>query len=192
MDWSKKIFQITEVFGITKKELAARIGFNAPYISEVVRGKNKNPSFAFIEALGKLGVNADWLVNDRGSILADNSAVQDCLTTAAADVIDIRAELRDKGYDNLTAAIVSDNNMQPTFSRGDVAVYSAGLIDTDGIYAITEGGSGAIRRLQFLRQEDAVLVISDNPQYQPRRLPLSKIGEYLKIEGRVVCRILFE
>ena len=192
MDWSEKISTVMQVLNVTQTDIAEAAGMTQAYVSMLLSGKSRNPSLVFLQGLGKLGINADWLVNDRGSILADNSAVQDCLTTAAADVIDIRAELKDKGYDNLTAAIVSDNNMQPTFSRGDVAVYSAGLIDTDGIYAITEGSSCAIRRLQFLRQEDAVLVISDNPQYQPRRLPLSKIGEYLKIDGRVVCRILFE
>ncbi len=128
-------------------------------------------------------------IND---IVAGSPAVKNYLITADNDIIDICAELSEKGYNNLKAVIVSDNNMMPSFMRGDIAIYSESLVDRDGIYFINDGGSMSIRRLQFLRQEDAVLVISDNPQYQPRRLPLSKIGDFLTIEGRVVCRVLFE
>lgn len=193
MDWSEKMSAIIRELGISQKDIAEATGMTQGYVSVLTSGKNKNPSVNFIKRLcDKLGVSADYLVNDRGGVLYSDKSSEDQVKTSSDDVIDICVRLHERGYEYLSTTIIADTAMMPTFNRGDVAVYSPGLIDADSLYALSDGGKIIIRRLQFLRQEDAVLVISDNQQYQPRRLPLSHIEQYVTIVGRVVCRILFE
>ena len=195
MDWSEKLKAVLVEMNIKQRALAEMTDVNPPYISEILKGKNKNPSLRFIQSLIDIGVSPNFIYNETLPVLsfATKRKPKFILELQTKNNFNLRNEIElfCRTSDIYAVRVVGDA-MTPTLKSGDYAIISKDFAENDGIYAINEGGSISIRRLQFLRQEDAVLVISDNVQYQPRRLPLSKIRDYLTIEGRVVCRVLFE
>lgn len=196
-DWSAKLEAILKNLGINKKQLAERTDVNTSYISALTHGQSKNPSTAFIQRLCRLGVSAEWLINGRGSVLySDGSPEEPHSETipilSSNDILSVADEIRRRHYSgDIEAVRVTGDAMLPTFSNGDIILIIKELIDGDGIYAINDGMAINIRRLQFERSDNKVLILADSPHYQPRTLLLDRLNDSLRIEGKAVCRICF-
>jgi phage repressor protein C with HTH and peptisase S24 domain len=67
---------------------------------------------------------------------------------------------------------------------GDLVVFAANHIDSNGIYVISIGGEAMVKRLEFDRFNNLVKVKSENKQYDPIIIPADH--ENLRIEGKVV------
>lgn len=76
------------------------------------------------------------------------------------------------------------DSMEPTIKSGDFVIVdtSKTSITTDAVYAIQYGGSIFIKRVQ-LHPNGTLLLISDNPKYQPMTV---QDGESLNVVGRCV------
>lgn len=197
MEWNNKMTEIMRALNMSQKDIADETGMSQGYVSILTSGKNKNPSVAFIQRLCKLGISAEWLVNDKGSpLLQPNmpaSNHSDAIPILSSnDILSVADEIRRRHYSgDIEAVRVSGDAMSPTFSNGDIILIIKGLIDGDGVYAIDDGIAVNVRRLQFERSDNKVLILADSPHYQPRSLPLDRLNDTLRIEGKAVCRICF-
>lgn len=78
------------------------------------------------------------------------------------------------------------DSMEPTIKEGDFIIVdtSKTSVVADGIYAIQAGQDTFIKRVQ--RQIDgSVLLLSDNPRYQPYKVP-AEDRETMKIVGKCI------
>ncbi len=91
----------------------------------------------------------------RGQELPDSAEI--------LDYVALPKELR-RYKDNIRAAYVRGDSMEPTIFDGDIILFdSYGYDNSDGIYSINYKGSGFVKRLQ--RGKDFVHIISDNKKY---------------------------
>ena len=87
---------------------------------------------------------------------------------------------------DLAVMPVGSYSMAPTFSAGDLLLVdqSVNAIGEDGVYVLFHGSTPRVRRLQA-RPDGSVLVISDNPQYEPMIVPPENANTIV-IYGRVL------
>jgi transcriptional regulator with XRE-family HTH domain len=65
----KRIQKIRNHLGISQKELAAAIGMNEGYLSQILRGERDNPGFAFLYKISvHFNVSLDYLVHGIGKM----------------------------------------------------------------------------------------------------------------------------
>ena len=67
---------------------------------------------------------------------------------------------------------------------GDLVVFAAEQIEGDGIYVISIDGEAFVKRLEFDKFNNQVVVHSENKRYQPKLIPAD--SEMMRIEGKVV------
>ena len=98
-----------------------------------------------------------------------------------------RALPRISSPDNLATLIAYGPSMEPTFSDGSILLVDTGVreVRVDAIYVIERDRELFVKRLQRRLTDGALLVISDNPHYQPETLMAD--GRYsMQVLGRVV------
>ncbi|MCR5764578.1 MAG: XRE family transcriptional regulator [Treponema sp.] len=97
------------------------------------------------------------------------------------DYVALPNELK-KYRNNVRAAYVRGDSMEPTFFDGDVILFdNFGYNGTDGIYAINYKGAAFVKRLQ--RDKDCVRIISDNKIY--KEMTESGESEDFRVVGKV-------
>ena len=70
MDWVKVLSEIESALGIRPVDIAKATGVTTSYISEIKKGKSKNPKSEFIQALiSVLNVNPYWLFLGEGEVI---------------------------------------------------------------------------------------------------------------------------
>lgn len=86
----------------------------------------------------------------------------------SADILEyvsVPSDLK-KYAENLRAAYVRGDSMEPTLFDGDRIIFDdMGYDGQDGIYAVIYNGSGFVKRLQ--KRNDSLRIISDNKIYAP-------------------------
>ena len=83
--------------------------------------------------------------------------------------------------EKLAALYVDGDSMEPTYFRGDMIICDSLGWDGEGVYAIQMDGSGFVKRLS--RKPGKLVVISDNPHYEPYEVPLDT--DDIRIIGKV-------
>ena len=83
--------------------------------------------------------------------------------------------------EKLAALYVDGDSMEPTYFRGDMIICDSLGWDGEGVYAIQIDGSGFVKRLS--RKPGKLVVISDNPRYEPYEVPLDT--DDIRIIGKV-------
>ena len=83
--------------------------------------------------------------------------------------------------EKLAALYVDGDSMEPTYFRGDMIICDSLGWDGEGVYAIQMDGSGFVKRLS--RKPGKLVVISDNPRYEPYEVPLDT--DDIRIIGKV-------
>lgn len=202
--WSEKLQAIIDVLRINQKTLADKTGQTAPYVSEILKGKNQNPSAKFLSALAHLGISCEWLLKDEGDILLPPNIIgiplYDIQASAGAGNLvdffdnpavitwlDIRAEIVERyGGRRIGAVRILGDSMMPTYHSGDVAIFAFDLIDGDGVYLLGLDNALFIKRLQFYPERNQIVIKSDNPAYESRTIDAAACQVYFKIIGRVV------
>ena len=210
VSWAEKLEMIIEKLETNQRQLAMKLNVSSPYINDILKGKNQNPSVSFASALAKLGISADWLLKDEGDILPNNAmqiaaaiplydirasagkgVIADFLThPAVKQWLDIRRDIVERYGDKVVAAVqIYGDSMMPTYHDGDYAVFAQGLIDGDGVYLLCMGENVYIKRLQFFPERNQLVIKSDNPLYEPHIIDLLSYETYISIVGRVVYTI---
>lgn len=83
--------------------------------------------------------------------------------------------------EKLAALIVEGDSMEPTLRRGDMVVCDSHGWSREGIYAIQMDGYGCVKRLS--KKPGKIVVLSDNPDYQPFEEPAE--SEAIRIIGHI-------
>ncbi|MFJ3486608.1 S24 family peptidase [Pseudomonas sp. NPDC090202] len=145
---------------LDKRQLLETLGFiTIPHLNIAgSMGHGKAPEHN-VEVIREITVNLDWL---RTQGLAFSS------------------------LDRLAIITGDGDSMEPTFRDGDSLLVDRGITDirTDAIYAFTIDDELFIKRLQRMTK-GALLMISDNPKYDPIRLEGADL-EKVHIHARVL------
>ncbi|MCL2297794.1 MAG: helix-turn-helix transcriptional regulator [Proteobacteria bacterium] len=100
----------------------------------------------------------------------------------------IRRHLNCSAPENLVAAIVTGDSMEPTLHNNDTIIIDRGTTEIkDGIYAISYDNRQWVKRLRP-QDDGSLLVISDNPDYLSFRLTDERDNGFI-VHGRVCCRL---
>lgn len=92
--------------------------------------------------------------------------------------------------DNLIAATVKGDSMEPTLHDGEPVAYVREFENGDGIYALAILDEVYIKRLSIDKLKREVTIISDNPKYPAKTYPMDQEG--LQVLGKVVFWIHVE
>ncbi|MBI5427181.1 MAG: LexA family transcriptional regulator [Nitrospinae bacterium] len=169
--------------GLGQKEFANKIGFSQSYISLIEDGL-KQPSEKFIKAVENYwGIKFE---ENKEIARADNNeliyipAVKGRIGAGGGfepdNTIELKLAFRKEWIEqrgnpkNMSLIRVHGDSMEPTLFSGDLLLidHNQNHIDTyGGIYAISVNNEIMIKRLQLIRSEKKIKVISDNEKYQP-------------------------
>ena len=69
---------------------------------------------------------------------------------------------------------------------GDIAIFHPGLKDGNGIYVVSVGNTLMVKRVDFASVKKAIILISANKDYKPRRFSGYDLDS-LRIAGRVLA-----
>lgn len=89
--------------------------------------------------------------------------------------------------DRVVSIKVCESSMSPTLEHGDQVIVDRGVsrVVGDGVYAVRHAGVLKIKRPQ-MRGDGSLLMLSDNPSYQPEVIAASQIAASLVVIGRVL------
>ena len=189
---SERIKSLIESTGLSRREIARRIGVSHVSLSQWISGKNE-PSREKLESFCEFfSVTPAYVLYGTGNAPEQTIAHDD--GTVAIPLLDIRCScgggcdvpadvslirfLRasaefirrycpSANVRSLQIVTASGDSMAPTFQDGDAVIVdrSETRISADGIYAIRVNGSVFIKRVQTL--PSGVRLLSDNHLYPP-------------------------
>jgi phage repressor protein C with HTH and peptisase S24 domain len=205
MEWKDKINKILEALDINQRQLSKECGVSSSYFSDIYAGRNSSVSVAVLTKFAELGISLEWMIFDKGDVLAPTDKTQipildieasagygrnnDYAAPPIIGFLDLGSEIIKKyGRRDYVCVQVVGDSMYPTFSPSDIVVIAVGMMNGDGVYVINDGGNILIKRLQFFPEQDKLIIISDNHEYQPRELSLAEYSKYIGIVGRVICK----
>lgn len=206
MEWKDKIEIILKEYDLTKKELADKLNVYPSYITDILKERNKKPSFEFVQSLNNnFNISGNWLITGKGDIKnSDNEnfifiTLYNIQASAgdgrlnddypAEEYIKINKEAipvkyRDKKIDCLH---VSGDSMTPTYNNNDIVFFlQKDIIDGEGVYIINMNGMLIIKRVQFDFDNQIMTIVSDNPLYKNYSV---KEVDTIKIIGVVIGKL---
>ncbi|MDD5177529.1 MAG: helix-turn-helix transcriptional regulator [Sterolibacterium sp.] len=75
--FAERLTHAMEKLGITRAQLAERVGYSISFVGEVVRG-NKQPGAEFLfKLISEFGISADWLLTGKGAVTCGGAPI-DC------------------------------------------------------------------------------------------------------------------
>lgn len=205
----ERFASIRQDFGLNVKQFAESLDMEPTTVSSIESGKREPSKEVLYNLAIKYAVSLNWIFTGIGEksmpkslepemVLRDNfgsdafripilnqslSSEKEMPLTdedAPSGYIAVPNELKQYGK-NLAAFPVNGDSMEPTFSCGDMIVCDSLGWDGEGIYAIQMDGSGFVKRLS--RKPGKIVIISDNPHYEPFEISLE--DESVKIIGKV-------
>jgi len=193
---------IQEASGLSKKDFAESLGLSKAMGYQISMGMLK-PSRDVMEALTKTyEVNLHWFITGKGSsnYNPDTAAIELYEQEAAAGRGREADDHPEKSYfniphslirphrpENLRAVYVSGDSMvDEHISDGDIAIFNTKQTEGNGIYVVSVGNSLLVKRVDFDLSNNAIVLISANPAYEPRRYTNYEL-EDIRVEGRVVA-----
>lgn len=193
--------------GMTMEDLAKATGYESKTgIAVIENGKVENIPLSKVKAIADaLRIPVESFFPDvpsyRDGILSipfisqklSAGAGIEHLSDADMEVekIDILAEMA-KGLDKATlvaARVKGDSMVDANINSGDIAIFSKGLINGEGIYVINYLGDVLIKRIQFDPKNGEVAIISANKNYPVKTasaedvLVLGKVVGWFHIEN---------
>ena len=89
--------------------------------------------------------------------------------------------------DKLQAVYVAGDSMiDEHINDGDIAIFHPGLKEGNGIYVVSLGNTLIVKRVDFDTSKQAIILISANQNYKPRRFSGESLAD-LRIAGRVLA-----
>lgn len=197
--------------GLNVKQFASSLGMEATTVSSIESGK-REPSKEVLHNLAiKYAVSLNWIFTGVGEKTITNSLMPELMYNKDFEKDNFFIPLLDQNLSagtgcvlpdnddasayipapknlarygtNLAALYVEGDSMQPTLNSGDMIVCDSCGWNGEGIYAIQMDGCGFVKRIS--RRPGRVVIISDNPIYEPFEIPLE--DESVRIIGRVQC-----
>ena len=193
---------IFEKSGLSKKGFAGSLGLSLSMNYQISSGRLKPPRDLLERLSAVHGVNLHWFITGEGSPgIGDDTATIELVDQEAAAGHGREAEeYSDKRYFQILRAIVrphrpenckavyvsGDSMIDEHISDGDIVIYNTRLLEGNGIYVVSVGNSLVVKRLDFDTANQAIILISANPAYEPRRYSGPELEE-LRVTGRVIA-----
>jgi len=193
---------IQQASRLSKKEFAESLGISKALGYQISTGLLK-PSREVMDALSKkYNVNLHWFITGRGSSNYDPETAEiELYEQEAAAGRGREAEdspeksyfnvpyslIRPHSHENLKAVYVSGDSMtEEHIDNEDIVIFNIKQTEGNGIYVVSVGNSLLVKRVDFDVSDNAVVLISANPAYEPRRYSGHEL-ENIRIVGRVVA-----
>ena len=193
---------IREKSGLSKKDFADSLGLSLSMGYQISTGRVKLPR-ELLERLSSIyNINLHWFITGSGSSGLDPDTAQIELYSqeAAAGRGREAEDFPEKSYfniphslirphrpDNLKAIHVSGDSMiDEHINDGDIIIFNTKQTEGNGIYVVFVGNTLLVKRVDFDHSNNAIILISANPAYEPRRYSGYDL-EDIRITGRVVA-----
>ena len=199
---TKRFNFIREKSGLSKKDFADSLGLSLSMAYQISTGRIKLPR-ELLECLSSTyNVNLHWFLTGSGPSGLDQDTVEIELyeQEAAAgygreieECIEYQyfqvpySLIRPHRPENLKAVHVSGDSMiDERINDGDIVFFNIKQTEGNGIYVVSVGNTLLVKRVDFDLANNALVLISANPAYEPRRYSGQEL-EDIKIVGRVVA-----
>ena len=193
---------IQQTSGLSKKDFAESLGISKAMGYQISTGLLK-PSREVMDALSKTySVNLHWFITGTGRSNYDPETAeielyeQEAAAGRGRDAKDFPEKsffnipyslIRPHRPESLKAVHVSGDSMiDERISDGDIVVFNTKQTEGNGIYVVSVGNSLLVKRVDFELSNNAIILISANPAYEPRRYSGYEL-EDVRVEGRVVA-----
>ena len=192
---------VLEKSGLSKSAFAESIGISRSHNYHLERGTQKPPREVLERLATVYNINLNWLIYGNGPSGLDQDTVEIELydQQAAAgqgreidDYIEkrfipvIHDFIRPHNPKNLKAVYVSGDSMiGERINDGDIVIFNAKQTEGNGIYVVSVGTTLVVKRVDFDLSNKAIVLISANSAYEPRRYSGRELKD-VKLEGRVV------
>ena len=193
---------ILEKSGLSKSAFAESIGISRSHNYHLERGTQKPPREVLERLSVVYNVNLNWLIHGKGSSgLESDSAEIELLQQEAAAGGGREAQDYPERFsfliphslihphrpENLKALYVcGDSMVNEHINDGDIVIFNTKLTEGNGIYVVSVNNSLVVKRVDFNFSAQAIVLISANPAYLPRRYSGYELEE-IRIAGRVVA-----
>ena len=193
---------IREKSGLSKKDFAESLGLSFSMNYQISTGRIKPPRELLDRLATAYKVNLHWfLTGDGQSGLETNTAVielyyQEAAAGRGREVNDYPEKsyfnipyslIRPHNPLNLKAVYVSGDSMVgERINDGDMVIFDTKQTEGNGIYVVSVGNSLLVKRVDFDSSDNAIVLISANPAYQPRRYSREELND-IRVTGRVVA-----
>jgi hypothetical protein len=192
----------------TRKAASEVAGVNPDQLARYIRGASHPPFEIVANLAGAAGYSLDWVWYGAGSKRVGGDAEDHTSALVAVPIFEVRAGAGAEQYAGDEAPISSlslprtfltingirpahaklmfciGDSMEPTIRDGaPMVVDTSDLGERDDVYVLRRGNGITVKRLQRLA-DGSVVLKSDNPAYEPDRLPRDEADE-LKVLGRV-------
>ncbi|MDR1390309.1 MAG: XRE family transcriptional regulator [Treponema sp.] len=193
---------IREKSGLSKKGFAESLGLSVSMNWQIATGRLKLPRDLLDRLADMHNVNLHWFLMGKGPSGLENDTVEiELLDQKAAagygrDVGDYpeRRVFQIPGSliaphrpGRLQAVFVAGDSMIGAhIADGDIAIFHPGLTEGNGIFVVSVGNSLVVKRLDRDPVSQSIILISANPDYEPRRFSGPETGD-IRVAGRVVA-----
>ena len=199
---TKRYNLVREKSGLSKKDYAESLGLSLSMSYQISTGRIKLPRELLERLSSTYNVNLHWFITGNGSSGFDSETVEIELyeQEAAAGRGREAGDHPEKSHfnipltlirphrpENLKAVYVSGDSMVGEhINDGDIVVFNSKQTEGNGIYVVSVGNSLLVKRVDFVMSDNALVLISANPAYEPRRYTGYEL-EDIRVAGRVVA-----
>lgn len=219
MEATNRINELLKIKGWTQAELAARLGVSAQAVQYWTTGAT-SPRGKRLAKLSEIsGYPKSWFLGEtEGTTFPAAQTSQDRSDSVVFRVLDVHFSCGDgctvpgefidvirsieldpeyarqlvgnRPFKNIEIGNAKGDSMAPTISPGDLLFLDKTVryFDGDGIYAFCFDGESYVKRLQKIGSK--VMVLSDNPNYQPWCIEKDSIN-MLYIQSKVISSVPF-
>ena len=192
---------VLEKSGLSKTAFAESLGISRSHNYHLERGTQKPPREVLERLAMVYNINLNWLIYGSGPSGLESDCVEIQLLdqeAAAGQGREVEDHIPHSSFliphslirphrpEKLQAVcVVGDSMIDEHINDGDIAVFHPGLTEGNGIYVVSVGNTLLVKRVDFDIKRKAVILISANPAYKPRRYSGAELAD-LRIVGRVV------
>jgi phage repressor protein C with HTH and peptisase S24 domain len=192
---------IQKASGLNKSDFAASLGISKAYGYQIATGRAKAPRQSLKLLALKYRVNLNWYLYGQGEAAAEEEASIEFIEQEAAAGTGMEVDEYAKKQalrlplslitpyrpEKLKAVYVSGDSMiDSRIYDGDVVIFYPGLIQGNGIYAVSVENTLLVKHVEFDGPGKSISLISANPEYEPRLYSGSDL-EDIRITGLVVA-----
>ena len=193
---------ILEKSGLSKTAFAESIGISRSHNYHLERGTQKPPREVLERLASVYKINLNWLIHGKGPSGLESETVEIELFEQEASAgrgreaehysqktyLNVPFSLiRPHRPENLKAVNVSGDSMTGEhIDDGDIVIFNTKLTEGNGIYVVSVGNTLLVKRVDFDISDNAIVLISANPAYKPRRYSKHEL-EDIRVAGRVVA-----
>jgi len=193
---------VLEKSGLSKAAFAESLGISRSHNYHLERGAQKPPREVLEKLATVYNVNLNWLIHGKGpsGLESDTAEIELFVQEAAAgrgreidgypsnsSFLIPHSLIRPHSPDKLRAVYVSGDSMiEEHINDGDIVIFNTKQTEGNGIYVVSVGNTLVVKRVDFDLSAGAIILISANQAYEPRRYAGYEL-EDIKVEGRVVA-----